>query len=245
MRAALGLVCVALAAGCGDSTAPDPLAPGPDRSAGLTDVAADLDVVLEHGALPDACTAARAQPSDRRLHLLCGKSMFFYESFGTSGVPTALVQLLLDHFADQVGPGFSAFGLVADPSSPKHWPLGLAPTTPVAKGVDALAFTCASCHFARLPDGRYAVGAPNHAYAYGRHTLALALFPQVALGGPGAHDPEALAASSRWSTTIAPIHRWRRRSSARSCRWPARPCRNSPPPMSSTTRAGAAAPWTS
>ena len=37
-------------------------------------------------------------------------------------------------------------------------PVGLAPTTGKLGSVETRAFTCASCHFGKMPDGRYAVG---------------------------------------------------------------------------------------
>jgi hypothetical protein len=173
----------------------DPLAPLPDPMSGLTDVSADLDALLEHGALAGACDRYAATPQDDHARLLCGKAMFFYESFGTSGVPAALVQLLTQSFPQQIGLGFAKLGMIADPSSSQGYPLGLAPTTPIGGSAPALAFTCASCHFAQLPDGRYAVGAPNHRYQYGTQILSLVLLPSLALGGdPKAHDPDAVAA---------------------------------------------------
>lgn len=170
----------------------DPLRPSVGNASGLTDVSSDLEALLERGQLPGAC--AKMQPGDRASRLLCGKAMFFYESFGTSGVPSSLTHFLLDNFAAEVGPGFEKFGMVADPSSPKHLPLGMAPTAKLGGKVDSLAFTCASCHFGRLPDGRYAVGAPNHRYEYGKHILALAVFPMVALSGPKDREASVLAA---------------------------------------------------
>lgn len=172
----------------------EPFAPQPDTSAGLTNVGADLDAVLEHGALAGACDAYAATPDDRRARLLCGKSMFFYEGFGTAGVPTPIVTWILEHFPEIVGPGFEKLGMIADPSSAQHLPLGLAPGGKLGT-VDTVAFTCASCHFARLPDGRYAVGAPNHAYRYGTHNLMMAVLPTLSIPGadPAAHDPAALA----------------------------------------------------
>jgi len=174
--------------------APDPFAPQPDTSEGLTNVSADLRAVLEQGALATACADYAAAPGDRKKRLLCGKAMFFYEGFGTVGVPTPLADWLIANFPDDVGPGFSKLGMVADPFSPKNHPLGLAPGAPFGS-VASLAFTCASCHFGRLPDGRYAVGAPNHAYEYGRMNLMLTLVPAMTMPGASEadHDPGALA----------------------------------------------------
>jgi hypothetical protein len=173
----------------------DPFAPQPDTSEGLTNVSADLEAVLEHGALATACADAAATPGDRRLRLLCGKAMFFGEGFGTAGVPTPLITWLLESFPDEVGPGFASVGMIADPFSADQRPLGLAPGAPLGD-VETLAFTCASCHFARLPDGRFAVGAANHAYDYGRMNLMLIVLPALAIPGadPADHDPDALAA---------------------------------------------------
>jgi hypothetical protein len=167
----------------------------PDTSEGLVNVSADLEALLEHGTLATACAESAADPGDRRKRLRCGKAMFFHEGFGTAGVPRPLVTWLLDSFPDEVGRGFAQVGMIADPFSAEGLPLGLAPGAPLGS-VETLAFTCASCHFARLPDGRYAVGAPNHDYAYGRMNLMIAVLPALALPGadPADHDPEALAA---------------------------------------------------
>jgi len=156
---------------------------------GLTNVSPDLLAVLEGGALDGACDGWRRDPGNRDLELRCGKWMFFYETFGTEGVPPGFVDLLLSGFSDEVGPGFSTYGLIADPLSTKGYPLGM------VEGTDGVAFTCASCHFAQLPDGRYAVGAANHDYAYGQHNLALGLFPLAAMSTlTGADvDPDAQA----------------------------------------------------
>ncbi len=172
----------------------DPLAQPPDASAGLTNVSADLDALLEHGTLAGACDRYRAGATDDHSRLLCGKSMFFYETFGTGGVPAVLAQFLVDNFPADIGAGFAQQGMIADPSSAQHLPLGLAPTAKLGGTIDAVAFTCASCHLARLPDGRFAVGAPNHAYQYGQQILDLVLLPSLALGGStSTHDPAAVA----------------------------------------------------
>ena len=181
--------------GGGGDTLPDPFAAQPDRSEGLTNVGADLDAVLERGALATACADYARAPSDRRLRLLCGKAMFFDEAFGTPGVPKPIVTWLIDHFPDQIGTGFAKLGMIPDPRSPDGLPLGL-PLGPKLGSVDTVSFGCASCHFGRLPDGRYAVGAPNHAYDYGTQTLAMTMLPALAIPGadPNAHDPAAMMA---------------------------------------------------
>ncbi len=196
-KLALLLACLP---GCADpggeppDDVPDPFIAQPDASEGLTNVSRDLDAVLEHGALATACDDYAAAPGDRRRRLLCGKAMFFDESFGTPGVPVPILTWLIEHFPDEVGPGFARFGMIADPRSPDALPLGLPPAPPIGS-VATAAFGCASCHFGQLPDGRYAVGFANHAYDYGGMILATTLLPALAVPGadPSAHDPDALA----------------------------------------------------
>ncbi len=191
----------ALLVGCADDAGlhPDPLRPIDGPASPLTDVSADLDALLEHGTLHGACASLPAPSgssaeaaASRAARLRCGKSMFFYESFGTGGVPASLLRFLLDNFPQEVGAGFAKLGMVPDPHSPQQLPLGLAPTAKLGGKIEALAFTCASCHFAQLPDGRYAVGAPNHRYAYGKQNLLVAVLPTVALQGPSGHASQAL-----------------------------------------------------
>lgn len=177
------------------ATVVDPFAPQPDESEGLTNVAADLDAVLEHGALEGACDRYRAGATDRHTLLACGKWQYFYEPFGTAGVPTAIVKFLSKNFPDELGLGLEKLGMIRDPGSADDLPIGLAPTTPIDGNIPSHAFTCASCHFGRLPDGRFAVGAPNHAFDYGRAILTISLAPSVGLGRSKAtdHHPSAVA----------------------------------------------------
>lgn len=201
LAAAIGAAAL-VACGSDDSTiAPqsdtpkkDPFAAQPDTSEGLVNVSADLDALLEKGALNGACEAYFAGKTDRRTMLLCGKWMYFYESFDTSGPPTELLKVLMDELPDHIGKGFSKQGMILDPSSSMGLPLGLAKGKDLAPGVTSVTFTCASCHFAKLPDGRFAVGAPNHDYDYGTQTLAFSMVPILALGSdPSQHDPAAVA----------------------------------------------------
>ena len=152
----------------------DPFAPQPDESEGLTNVSADLDALLEHGQLAGACDRYKAGATDRKTMLLCGKWQFFYDPFGTFGMPSSLITFMAKSFPAELGLGFSKVGMVPDPGSADHLPLGIAPTTMASS---SLAFTCASCHFGKLPDGRYAVGAPNHAFDYGTLILSMTVAP--------------------------------------------------------------------
>jgi mono/diheme cytochrome c family protein len=174
------------------ASAHDPFAEQPDESEGLTNVSTDLDAVLEHGALSTACSAYFAGAKDRKSKLLCGKAMFFYEGYGTAGVPKPLVTFMVENFPDELGHGFEKVGMIPDPSSKEHLPIGLAPGGKLGT-VETLAFTCASCHFAKLSDGRYAVGAPNLGWDYGGTNLILALPPSLVAPGAKRSDHDDLA----------------------------------------------------
>ena len=106
-----------------------PFEPRPDTSEGLVNASFDLNEVLEFGALEWACDAYRDDPENRRLKLLCGKSMFFYEGFGTEGIPQPLIDWMSRNFPDELGLGFSKLGLVLDPyrsteEQPRHLGVG-------------------------------------------------------------------------------------------------------------------------
>jgi hypothetical protein len=138
------------------------------------DVDTNLDRVLETRALEEACAAYRTGARDRATILRCGKWMFFYETFGTVGIPTDLLKFLQRHYADSYfGHGFSEFGFVPDPADRDGMPIGLAPSTGMLGSVKTHAFTCASCHFGQMPDGRYAVGYGNMDLDYGRFLTSL------------------------------------------------------------------------
>lgn len=169
--------------GCGETVTevPDPFAPQANTSEGLTDVSSDLMALLEGGTLRGACDAywdaVDAGEATARMELLCGKEMYFYEGFDTLGIPTVLLETMMGLFPELIGVGATAFKMVADPTSSEGYPLGFGPGKDFGEGIDTLAFTCASCHFSQLPDGRYAVGAPNHDYEYGAFNVVLGVLP--------------------------------------------------------------------
>jgi len=172
----------------------DPFAAQPDTAEGLTNISADLAALMEGGTLDGACDAWEADPQNRQKKLRCGKWMFFYEGFDTLGPPAELYDFYAQNFPDTMGVGFSGYGLVPDPYSQTGRNLGMGKGAPMGD-VEAVAFTCASCHFGQLPDGRYAVGAPNLDYDYGRHNLAMGILAQAAVPGwdAGNHNAEAIA----------------------------------------------------
>ncbi|MBS1148466.1 MAG: hypothetical protein H6Q89_164 [Myxococcaceae bacterium] len=126
------------------------------------DLDASLEAVLETGRLEGACEAYANGARDEATRLRCGKWMFFRETFGTVGVPSRLLRFDQKHYPAFYGRGFEAMGMIPDPASEDGMPIGLAPGS-----LSTHAFTCAACHFARLPDGRYAVGAANERLDYG------------------------------------------------------------------------------
>lgn len=172
---------------------PDPFEAQPDVSEGLTNTSHELAQVLEEGALRGAC-ALYAQEPTRHNRLLCGKSMFFYQAFGTTGIPRTLFEWFPDHLPQSVGNAYTRFGLVQDPYSNRDYPLGIADGRQDGRNA-TVAFTCASCHFGRTPDGRYSVGYPNYQFDYGKMLLTLMVAPMAAAGNsqflPG--RPSAMA----------------------------------------------------
>ena len=178
--------------GANQSPTDHPFGPLEDVGLGLINTSNSLEEILEYGQLASACDDFADNPNDEYAKLRCGKWMFFYETFDTSGLPGSMIRYMVDNFPDQVGTGFSKMGMIPDPYSDEGYPLGFAPTeTP---DPDSLSYTCASCHFGRMPDGRYSVGYPNHQYDYGRQVLSLFLFPQLVNPlGTAEHDPAAVA----------------------------------------------------
>lgn len=141
----------------------------------------ELTSLLQGSELLDACNRYWASDhASRQARLDCGKAMFFYESFGTAGVPKALVQWMAETLRD--GGGIAErFGMFTNPYSQELFgfdgvPVGFGPG-PSIQGVPTLSYTCASCHFAQLSDGRFAIGAPNHAYDYSGQVLTLMMGP--------------------------------------------------------------------
>lgn len=164
-------------AGVPDAGPPVDAGVAPSRFPAVTAVTHDVDrnllAVLEPSALAGACEAVRAGAADRATRLRCGKWMFFYETFGTVGVPAPLLDFNQKFYAGYFGRGFEKLGFVADPASDGGMPLGLAASTGKLGSVSTRAFTCASCHFGKMSDGRYAVGYGNLELDYGKFLTTL------------------------------------------------------------------------
>ena len=172
----------------------DPFPSDMSSDFGLTNTGFILEEVLEYGALENACELYAEFPDDEDLKIRCGKAMFFYEGFGGVGIPQPLLDFVNTKFTDELGEGFAEYGMIQDPYSEKGRPIGYGAGAPIGS-VDTLAYSCASCHFGQLPDGRYSVGMANYDYETGKQFLALMLLPQSVMPGfnDDEHDPEALA----------------------------------------------------
>ena len=178
----------------------DPFDERPNTEEGLVNTSMDLEELLEFGTLEGACDRWKADPENRRLKLMCGKWMFFYEGFGTLGIPTPLIDWMARNFpdADEAGLAFTNYGLIQDPyrstpEQPRHLGVG---EGAMMGSTDTVALTCANCHFGQMPDGRYSVGYPNLEYEYGTHMLSMFIAPMKAIPGfdPNDYPPDAIAA---------------------------------------------------
>ncbi len=172
---------VALLVACGDDDNPSasgPEAPTrwPAQQSITNDADRNIEALLEYDRIEGACDRWESGARDEETKMLCGKWMFFYETFGTIGIPSSLLEFGQEYYEDYYGPGFSNLKFVPDPTSETGMPLGLAPSTGTVEGapdVQTHAFTCASCHFGQMPDGRYAVGYGNMELEYGRFIAGL------------------------------------------------------------------------
>lgn len=152
------------------------------------DIASDVKSVLEPDKLAKACgrhfarldaddklPAASQRNAEHVSDMLrCGKWMFFSANFESKmAIPENMIKAVPEIFPEEAGPAFSKTGLIENPYDP-GFPVGfvrlekspwglLAPATGPARGI-----TCASCHFGKLPDGRYAAGMPNQDLDFGK-----------------------------------------------------------------------------
>jgi mono/diheme cytochrome c family protein len=152
------------------------------------DIAHDVKSVLEPDRLKKACERhfARLDANDKlpaasqrnAEHvgdmLRCGKWMFFSANFESKmAIPENMIKAIPELFPEEAGPAFSRTGLIENPYD-RGFPVGfvrlekspwglLSPATGPARGI-----TCATCHFGKLPDGRYAAGMPNQELDFGK-----------------------------------------------------------------------------
>ncbi|RYZ48791.1 MAG: hypothetical protein EOP07_25365, partial [Proteobacteria bacterium] len=157
----------------------------------LTDQSRYLEDVLEKGTLSkDDCDAYFKGQTDRKTTLRCGKWMYFYDSLGVPGIPQKLADLMRNNAPQTVGKSFQNFGLYRDPYSKAELAVGMTDGPDMVGGVKTYTLTCGSCHFGKLPDGRYVVGSPNQEFAFGKLTLAAATLPELAFQKDKSLPPE-------------------------------------------------------
>ncbi|MEN9824691.1 MAG: hypothetical protein RI953_436 [Pseudomonadota bacterium] len=98
----------------------------------------------------------------REQEILCGKWMFLsWETSGKLPLPEILFNAIERSWPERVGTGFEKLGFLPNPVDPARRPLGIARSTTRYTGMPSVNVTCAACHVGKLPDGRYAIGAPN------------------------------------------------------------------------------------
>lgn len=156
----------------------------PDPSE-LVNTGATLAQIAQESATSGQCDLYRHEkrridagkgPSiDRDVYLramvLCGKEMFLGFSPVTKvGIPVKILELI-EGFPG-VGPKLEGLGLLKDETWDKRWPFGVGyaqnPSLSFKnlKTKDVVQLSCASCHTAKLPDGRYSLGAANENFDY-------------------------------------------------------------------------------
>lgn len=139
------------------------------------DTGATLEEILQYDIIQSACPqywqlldaedkplASTDAEKFYELEVLCGKWMFIgWETSGKMPLPEILLDAMERSWPERVGQNFSNLGFLANPSDPSGRPLGIARSTTRYTGMPSVNVTCAACHVGKLPDGRYAIGAPN------------------------------------------------------------------------------------
>lgn len=160
----------------------------------LTDQSRNIEDILEKGSLKkEDCDRYFKGEKDRETTLRCGKWMFFYGHLEVPGSPAKLLDLIRENAPNTVGKSLDKFGFYPDPYSKNALPIGVSEGPDMTAGVNTYTFTCASCHFGRIPDGRYVVGSPNPDFEFGKLTLTIAAMPELA-ASPNKKLPEEVSA---------------------------------------------------
>ena len=98
----------------------------------------------------------------RREEIFCGKWLFLaWETTGKLPLPELLFDAIQRSWPERVGPNFEKLGFLPNPFDKRGRPLGITRSTTKYTGLPAVNVSCSACHVGQLPDGRYAVGAPN------------------------------------------------------------------------------------
>jgi mono/diheme cytochrome c family protein len=131
--------------------------------------------ILEYDSIKDACALYWAQLDEKDQpkpdadseelqinKIKCGKWLFIgWETSGKMPLPQILFDAIERSWPERVGRKFAKLGFLENPEDPSGLPLGIAKSTTKYTGMPSVNVTCAACHIGQLPDGRFAVGAPN------------------------------------------------------------------------------------
>jgi len=140
-----------------------------------TDVGDTLKDILEYSNIKDSCSLywSLLNENDQPKHdadprvleaskIKCGKWLFIgWETSGKMPLPKILFDAIERSWPDRVGTNFEKLGFLKNSEDPSGLPLGIAKSTTRYTGMASVNVTCAGCHIGQLPDGRFAVGAPN------------------------------------------------------------------------------------
>ncbi len=148
------------------------------------DVGANLEQILEKKIIRGTCQKYNALLDEqgnilpqfknafetKKLEILCGKEIFFEPPMDTAlAVPESLLLGIQETWPHIAGKGLAKLGFIPDPED-ERFPVGMPTGKPLNELWDkpgllplgkTRVYACAVCHFGRLPDGRFAVGAPN------------------------------------------------------------------------------------
>jgi hypothetical protein len=102
-------------------------------------------------------------PADvHREEIYCGKWLFLaWETTGKLPLPVLLFDAIKRTWPERVGANFEKLGFLPNPLDARGRPLGVTRSTTRYTGLPAVNISCSACHVGQLPDGRFAVGAPN------------------------------------------------------------------------------------
>lgn len=135
----------------------------------------------EYYAEYDRRQKSKSKISDKdfnRLTVLCGKWMFINLGMRTDiGIPMSIYKNI-QHF-DEVGPRMKKLGFLDDESwSKEPFPFGVVRVKHERKFAfkrlaanKVMQISCAGCHTAELPDGRFSLGSTNEKLDYGKFNI--------------------------------------------------------------------------
>ena len=145
------------------------------------DVDRDLARSRSWKSIEDACKQYRDGDHSEQLDCAVVNGCSFMRALERSGIPSHLLEFFQHWYQPYFGPSFSSMGFVPNPNSNDSMPIGLSESTQRMGSIKVHAFTCASCHFGQMPDGRYAVGYPNNQLDYGRFFASMVALMKLSI----------------------------------------------------------------